>query len=103
MRILERAQVPFIWLAGTGEAEEENCIKLSCLRLFLAAFYVVTGLRVFKQPRFQLSGSLELEKQRRKIHLIKVYVVTRIEDILAGTGPSYPVRRNWRRRGGKLI
>ena len=54
----------------------------------------------------------ELEKQRRKVNLIKVFeitlgsilhVVTRIEDILAGTGPSYPVRRNWRRRGGKLI
>ena len=28
----------------------------------------------------------ELEKQRRKIHLIKVYVVTRIEDIVAVTG-----------------
>ena len=54
-------------VAGTGEAEEENCIKLSCLRLFLAAFYVVTGLREFKQPRFQLSGSLELGKQRREI------------------------------------
>ena len=35
--------------------------------LFLAAFYVVTGLREFKQPRFQLSGSLELGKQRREI------------------------------------
>ena len=54
----------------------------------------------------------ELEKQRRKVNLIKVFeitlgsilhVVTRIEDILAGTGPSYPVRRNWRRRGEKLI
>ena len=50
------------WRSRGGEF-----IKLSCLRLFLAAFYVVTGLREFKQPRFQLSGSLELGKQRREI------------------------------------
>ena len=59
--------------------------------MFLEAFYVVTRIEdIVAGPRSQLSGWPELEKQTRRIHLIKVFerlslaafnVVIRIEGI----------------------